>query len=323
MPPIVFGSTALGNAFQVVPDVTKLEMCSKWFDHVAPPVFIDTAGKYGAGLALEVIGRSLAKFEIPPRRWLSAISSGGSAPLRTSEPIFEPGVWIDIEHDAVQRISYDGILECWDEGCRLLGPHIDLGLRRSTIPTNISPPPARLTIAAAASTTFSTPIALAELKLRGDVAAVGVGAKDWHAVRKSLPPSRSIGSCSRIASRSCVIRRTWWHSCGVWLTRRRDHQFGRFHAGFLVGGRYFDYRVVGPENDADQALFAWRKSFVALCEAHGISPLHACVQFGFSAVRVSLPWRLNTSHADRVGKNVAAVLTPVPQQFWATFRKKA
>ena len=26
-----------------------------------------------------------------------------------------------LEHDAEQRISYDGILECWDEGCRLLG----------------------------------------------------------------------------------------------------------------------------------------------------------------------------------------------------------
>ena len=43
------------------------------------------------------------------------------APLTTPEPTFEPGVWIDIEHDAVQRISYDGILECWEESCRLLG----------------------------------------------------------------------------------------------------------------------------------------------------------------------------------------------------------
>ena len=37
-----------------------------------------------------------------------------------------------------------------------------------------------------------------------------------------------------------------------------------FHSGFLVGGRYFDYRVVSAENTADKPLFAWRKSFVAL-----------------------------------------------------------
>ncbi|MFH7813487.1 aldo/keto reductase, partial [Acetobacter lovaniensis] len=33
-----------------------------------------------------------------------------------------------------------------------------------------------------------------------------------------------------------------------------------FHAGFLVGGRYFDYRVVSPDNPPDKPLFAWRKS---------------------------------------------------------------
>ena len=52
----------------------------------------------------------------------SATSSAGCG-RRYERPsrLFEPGVWMGLEHDAVQRISYDGILECWDEGCRLLG----------------------------------------------------------------------------------------------------------------------------------------------------------------------------------------------------------
>ncbi len=66
VPPIVFGCSALGNLYQVIPDVAKLEIVSEWFEHVSPTVFIDTAGKYGAGLALEVLGQALAKFEIPP-----------------------------------------------------------------------------------------------------------------------------------------------------------------------------------------------------------------------------------------------------------------
>ena len=94
-----------------------------------------------------------------------------------------------------------------------------------------------------------------------------------------------------------------------------------FHAGFLVGGKYFDYRVVSPENDADRPLFAWRKSFVALCEAHGVSPMHACVQFGLSVPGV-VAVALNTSHADRIRENVAAVSTPVPPQFWASLKEE-
>src|SRR5262245_32862139 len=110
VPPIVFGSSALGNLYGVIPDVAKLEIVSEWLEHVSPPVVIDTAGKYGAGLALEVIGRSLAKFETLPSDVLISSKLGWKrAPLTTSQPTFEPGVWIDIEHDAVQQISYDGI----------------------------------------------------------------------------------------------------------------------------------------------------------------------------------------------------------------------
>jgi D-threo-aldose 1-dehydrogenase len=94
-----------------------------------------------------------------------------------------------------------------------------------------------------------------------------------------------------------------------------------FHAGFLVGGKYFDYRVVRQENDADRPLYAWRKSFVSICEAHGISPMHACVQFGLTVPGV-VAIALNTSHADRIRENVAAVSTPVPRQFWASLQEE-
>ena len=39
----------------------------------------------------------------------------------------------------------------------------------------------------------------------------------------------------------------------------------------------FDYRKVTPETDPE--LFAWRKKFNAACDAHGIKPAVACVQF--------------------------------------------
>ena len=61
IPPVVFGSTSLGNLFAEVPDDAKQQIVSSWFAEVDCPVFIDSAGKYGAGMALEVLGRELAR----------------------------------------------------------------------------------------------------------------------------------------------------------------------------------------------------------------------------------------------------------------------
>jgi D-threo-aldose 1-dehydrogenase len=324
VPPIVFGSTALGNCFKVIPDIAKLEICSQWLDHVAPPVFIDTAGKYGAGLALEVIGRALAKFEIPPEQVvISNKLAWKRAPLRTPEPLFEPGVWMGLEHDAVQRISYEGILECWDEGCQLLG--------KAYKPTLASVHDPDEYLAAASSPDdrrrrsddiLDAYRALAELKQRGEVLAIGVGAKDWRSIQEidaAVPldwvmlansftimrhPPELIEFMQSLAARNIPIINS-----------------AVFHAGFLVGGKFFDYRVVDPASDSERPLFAWRKSFVALCQAHGISPMHACVQFGLRGPGV-VAVALNTSHPDRVGENVSAVLDPVPPQFWASLQEE-
>ena len=325
VPPIVFGCSALGNLYQVIPDVAKLEIVSEWFEHVAPPVFIDTAGKYGAGLALEVLGQSLAKFEIPPGDVLISSKLGWKrAPLTTPEPTFEPGVWIDIEHDAVQRISYDGILECWEESCRLLGDAYKPQL------VSVHDPDEYL---AAAALARRSPAPLRRRRrcvprARGAEAArrsagVGVGAKDWRVIQEIADGRRArLGDARQQPHRDAA-------SAGAARVRRAAGgtrtsaiiNSAVFHAGFLVGGKYFDYRVVRPENDADRPLFAWRKSFVALCEAHGISPMHACVQFGLSVPGV-VAVALNTSHADRIRENVAAVVTPVPPQFWASLKEE-
>jgi len=49
--------------------------------------------------------------------------------------------------------------------------------------------------------------------------------------------------------------------------------------------------------------------------------MHACVQFGLSVPGV-VAVALNTSHADRIQQNVAAIATPVPPQFWASLKEE-
>src|SRR5688572_9960188 len=186
VPSIVFGSTALGNCFQTIPDQTKQAIVCEWFRQVMPPVFIDTAGKYGAGMALEVLGRALDRLEISPDEVIiNNKLAWKRAPLSNGEPKFEPGVWMNLEHDAQQCISYAGILECWEEGCRLLGGKYVPRL------ASVHDPDEYLVAATSPSDRdrrfgdiLGAYRALAELKYSGKVVGIGVGAKDWRAVRE-------------------------------------------------------------------------------------------------------------------------------------------
>ncbi len=122
LPPLVFGATSLGNLFRAVSDAEKSDIVRAWFEHGLSPVVIDSAGKYGAGLSLEVIGRELAALGIQPDQVvISNKLAWRRVPLTTPEPTFEPGAWVDIQHDALQDISYQGIRRCWQEGNLLLG----------------------------------------------------------------------------------------------------------------------------------------------------------------------------------------------------------
>ena len=56
--PIIFGTSCLGNLYRAIPMETKTAIAAEWFKAYPKPV-IDSAGKYGAGLSLECIGKAL------------------------------------------------------------------------------------------------------------------------------------------------------------------------------------------------------------------------------------------------------------------------
>ena len=324
VPPVMFGSSALGNAFQSIPEQTKRAVVGQWIEHVTPPVFIDTAGKYGAGLALEMLGQALDRLDISPEELIINNKLGWKrALLRGAEPNFEPGVWVNLQHDAVQSINYDDILDCWQEGIRLLGGRYVPRLASVHDPDEY--------LAAAASfaererrfeDVLEAYRALFDLKSAGQVAAVGIGAKDWRIAREidatvQLDWVMLAGSCTVLNHPAELLEFI------ASLAKRQIPIVNSavFHSGFLVGGRHFDYRVANPETATDRRLFTWRKAFVALCHGHGISPAHACIQFGLSPPGV-VAVALNTSHPDRVAENVASVLTKIPDSFWAAMKEE-
>ena len=321
LPPLVFGTSCLGNLYQALPWETKLATVREFFRHVAPPVVLDSAGKYGAGLALEVIGRCLRELHIPAEQVLiSNKLAWQRVPLRGPQPTFEPGVWAELDHDAVQTIGYEGILSCWQQGLELLG-----GVRPAFV--SVHDPDEYLAAATdprdrerRRQDILDAYRALGELKARGEVQAVGVGAKSWTVIRE-LAEGTELDWVMFACSLTVMT-----HPPELLTFMERLHRRGIgminsavFHAGFLTGGSFFDYRRVDPAVPAEAPLFAWRAAFLALCARFGVSPAAVCVRFGMAVPGV-VATALNTSRPERIADNVAAVTAEIPAALWTALK---
>lgn len=321
IPPIVFGATTLGNLFREVAPQDKSDIVEQWMHSGLSTVVIDSAGKYGAGLSLEVIGCELQRLGIDPGDVLiSNKLAWRRVPLTTPEPTFEPGAWFGLQHDAVQDISYSGILRCWEEGNTLLGNY-------SAQIVSVHDPDEYLAAARDAedrrrrlNDIVDAYRALHELKASGQVAAVGVGAKNW----------RTIFELDRYCQLDWVMFAnsfTIMHHPPE-LVEFMDSLASRyigvinsalFHGGFLLGGRFFDYRLVDPHDVQDQQRLAWRARFEQSCQALGLSPFAVGVAFGRAHPAVTAV-ALSSSRADRVAEHVRAASATLPDQVWQALK---
>jgi len=112
IPKLIFGTSSLGNLFVELSSETKKELVQAAVENSDGIPLFDSAGKYGAGLALESLAEALTSLNISPDKISISNKLGWKrVPLTSEEPTFEPGAWVNIKHDAVQDISYQGILE--------------------------------------------------------------------------------------------------------------------------------------------------------------------------------------------------------------------
>lgn len=318
LPPIVFGTSALGNLYVALEDEAKLAIVKECISHVPHPVVFDSAGKYGAGLALEKLGQCLEKAGIEPSQVIISNKLGWKRiPLCTPEPTFEPGVWRDIKHDAVQDISYNGILTCFEQGNQLLGGKYTPSL------LSVHDPDEYLAGAFDASDRkkrFNDILeayrALSDLKKQGKVKAIGVGAKKWQVIQEiaqwvELDWVMFANSMTILNHPTDLLEfMSQLNKKGIAIINSAV-----FHAGFLIGGDYFDYKLIKPDSPENKAKFEWREKFFALCQRHSVLPAAACVAFGMTVPGV-VSIALNTSKAHHVKGNVESVITTVPSAFW-------
>lgn len=321
-PKVIFGTTPLGNLYRTIDDETKRAIVEAWFTHQKTPVFVDTAGKYGAGLALESLSRNFSSLGVSPEDVVISNKLAWSrVPLTTPEPTFEPGAWFGLEHDAVQNISYQGILDCYEQGNQLLSPY------RSTM-VSVHDPDEYLAAASDAEDRerrFSEILegyrALQELKDSGAADSIGVGSKDWRAIEE-IHEAGVRFDWVMIANSYTIMQ----HPSELLSFLTKLHKEGTavinsavFHGGFLTGGDFFDYRKVTEKSDP--GLFTWRSKFMALCEEFKVAPANAASQFAIAPPEVT-SLAVSSSRPSRVPELVELAEKPMPLEFRKATREQ-
>jgi D-threo-aldose 1-dehydrogenase len=94
-----------------------------------------------------------------------------------------------------------------------------------------------------------------------------------------------------------------------------------FHGGFLLGGRFFDYRLIDPSLPSDQQRLAWRQRFTETCAELGQSPFNVGVAFGRAHSAITAV-ALSSSRADRVPEHVRAASQVMPDNVWEVLRER-
>jgi D-threo-aldose 1-dehydrogenase len=318
VPEIIYGTSYLGNLYRALYWEEKLALMEKWFECTEKPVVVDSAGKYGAGLALEVIGKGLAELGIAPEEIVISNTLGWyRVPLETAEPTFEPGAWAELENDAVQTFSYDGIIQCHRQGNELLG-----GTYRADL-VSIHDPDEYLFAARdpaerekRMSEILESYRALFDLKREGRVKGVGIGSKDWLTVQELY---EQVSFDWVMLANSYTI---FHHPPQLlaFVDRLHDNGVGVinsavFHGGFLTGGDLFDYQEIAPESEKGKIIYPWRERFNEICGRHGVLPGDACLHFGMSHPAIAC-MALNTSKPEKMNRNVEILQQHIPEAFW-------
>lgn len=323
VPPIVFGTSALGNLYEALSDDIKLDIVRQAVLNVPAPVVFDSAGKYGAGLALETLGRCLHQLGVKPDDVIISNKLGWKrVPLTSPEPTFEKGVWVNLEYDAVQDISYEGIMTCFEQGNMLLGngyyPQLVSVHDPDEYLATAKNPEERDKLLHDVLDAYR---ALYDLKEKGEVKAVGIGSKDWKVIQEI----------------SSLVELDWVMFANSMTIYRHPEDLSEFmqslknkgvsiinsavfHAGFLIGGKYFDYVEALYGDPAFKDVFDWRAKFHEICAKYKIKPATACVAYGMMAPGV-VSVSLNTSNPGRIKDNVEMAVSQLPEEFWAELKQ--
>jgi len=323
LPRVISGTSLLGNLYKELPHAEKRQIVEAYLQSCAGIPAFDSAGKYGAGLALESLGRCLSELGVKNNEVLiSNKLAWVRKPLTTPEPTFEKGIWHNLTHDAEQQISYEGILRCFEEGNALLGSY-------ASQLVSVHDPDEYLAAATDSSdyekryhNILEAYRALTDLKQKGIVAGVGIGAKDWHSIEKI---SKDVQLDWVMIANSYTIYNHPQDLVNFVESLRVKNiaviNSAVFHGGFLMGSDYFNYIQLSRNNPEQAKYYNWRDKYNEVCAAYNITPAAAAIYFGLHIPGVT-SIALNSSNPGRVKQNLEMAAAEIPAAFWQRLKEE-
>lgn len=318
IPKVIYGTSFMGNLYTDPGHDQKKAVIAKVAEEMKGDLFFDSAGKYGAGLALEELGACLEELGVPPENVrISNKLAWKRIPLAEgAEPTFEPGAWVNLKNDAVQDISYQGMKDLFKEGNELLGKYEAKIVSVHDPDEFLASATDEADLAQRKENLLGAYKALEELRASGHVESVGVGAKDLSAIgwiSDHVQLDWAMFACSITP----YVHSDYSKSLLKKLGKQGVHVINSavYNGGFLLGGSHFDYAKPDPKTEEGKKLFDWRDKFHALCKEFSLHPSVVCVQFSFLFPEIKSV-ALNSSKVERVKSTIDAVNTMVPQELW-------
>ncbi len=323
IPPVIFGTSGLGNIYEALPYERKLAIVEQCIKHSPGIPLFDSAGKYGAGLSLEVLGQCLADLNVNPDKVVINNKLGWyQIELTTPEPTFEKGIWIDMKNDAVQKISYQGIIDCFEQGNELLGKYNSDMVSVHDPDEYLAAAKDEIDAKKRYQDILDAYRALGDLKRQGKAKSIGIGSKDWTVIKRI---AQDIELDWVMIANSLTV-----HSHPKELIEFINELSNKgitvinsavFNGGFLIGSNFYNYVEVNPQTERGRELLNWRDQFYEICKKFGITPAEACFNFGFNIKGVSSV-ALSTTKPDKVKGNIEMATKQIPQEFWNAMREK-
>ena len=323
LPKITFGTSSLGNLFVALDETVKRDIVAECVNHSPGKVVFDSAGKYGAGLALEALGKSLSDLKVDPKRVVISNKLGWyRTALKTPEPTFEKGVWVGLKHDAVQMISYDGMMKCFEQGNELLNGWVSEMVSVHDPDEYLAAASSPEDEAKRYNDILDAYKALADLKADGKAKSVGIGAKDWKSIVRIAKDVKldwiMVANSMTIKSHPAELLDFMadMESKGIPIINSAV-----FHSGFLIGGTHYDYKLVDENFTGHHELLKWREDFFAICAEFNLKPAAVCVAYALKVPGVKSV-ALSTTNPKRVKDNINMAHTVIPDGFWARMIEK-
>lgn len=317
LPPLGFGAAAIGNLYQPIEEAEAEAAVASALGNGL--TYFDTAPHYGFGLSEQRLGEALLRYDKGAEAIISTKVGRLLEPVDDAAAGGERHGFVDAApFEPRFDYSYEGVMRSFEESRGRL--------RRDRIDILYAHDLGRVTHGADHDRRFAEFIeggyrAMRELRVSGDVGAIGIGANEWQVCEEAMRAGDF--DLFLLAGRYTLLEQTALDSFLPECTNRGVSVVigGPYNSGILATGTksgaalYYDYEP------APATVIARVRRIEEVCERHAVTLAAAALQFPLAHPQVAavIP---GLAGAAQVEETMALFRAPIPEDFWTEMKSE-